>query len=101
MKLKPSPRITPSRAVFGTQWASRLASPVAASASQMRPVARPAPATIAGVTAATPAVWVTAAAPMAFIGCTGKGVLNTSPATIRAPPNISRMPAGSILTMET
>ena len=48
---------------------------------------------------AAPAAFVAAAAPIAFMGCTGNGVRYQRPVAIIAPPNPSRTPPGSIFTI--
>ncbi len=98
MKLKPRPRITPRSAGLGIHPAILRASPVAPSTSQITAVTSPDAASIAGVTT-TPAEDTAAAAPTAFIGCTGKGVRYQSPVAIIAPPKPSSSPTGSTLTM--
>lgn len=46
-----------------------------------------------------PAACVAAAAPIAFIGCTGNGVRYHRPVATIAPPKPSSTPTGSIFTM--
>lgn len=68
MNAKPNPMTTPSNAGRGTQFASRPASPVTASKIHMSPVVSAAPITAADPNPAASEAWLTAAAPIAFIG---------------------------------
>jgi len=45
-------------------------------------------------------VWLTAAAPMAFIGCTGNGVRYMAPAAISATPKATSRPLASIFKID-
>ncbi len=98
MKLKPRPITTPSKAGRGIHSASPLREARGPRISQKAAVATPAPTTIAGVMAA-PAAWVAAAAPIAFIGWTGKGVRYHSPVAIIVTAEPQQHAAGSIFTI--
>ena len=74
MKENPKPMTTPRSAERGTQAAALLPSPVTASAIHKSPVVSAAPTTTAAPRPAASVAWLTAVAPMAFIGCTGNGV---------------------------
>ena len=74
MNEKPRPMTTPRSAERGTQLANCLPRPVTARTIHNSPVVSAAPTTVAALRPAASMVWLTAAAPMAFIGCTGNGV---------------------------
>ena len=100
MKEKPSPMTTPRSAERGTHFAARLPSPVSARTIHNRPVVSAAPTTAAAPTPAANVAWLTAAAPIAFIGCTGNGVRYTNPAAISATPKATSRPLASIFSID-
>ena len=75
MNPKPNPSTIPTTTDAGTSRATRAINPLKPSRSQITPVASAALYTAAGVTNAVCTAWIDATAPMAFMGCTGNGVL--------------------------